>query len=347
VRGALTAVRMAALALVACAVLLLVSGQSPYHVFLAILRGAFATKADLARTLAGATPLLLAGVAVAIPFRAGLFNIGAEGQLTLAGLLCGILCAKLTGLPPVLLLALAVLAPVLLGAFWAALAGLMRARFHVHEVIATILLNFIAWSLVAYVLRIDAFGLMDGMEPKTEEVPSGVRLPALLPGGVLGLGFVAAAALALLADWLLFRSRPGLALRALGGNPRAAEAVGVRSSRMIVAAMAVGGGFAALAGVQQVLEVHGSYIEGFSPGYGFTAIAVALLGGTRPAGVILAALFFSVLRSGAFAMDALAGLPREAVHLLEAIVILLVASERLREAFRSRRRRAVPRGGAA
>jgi simple sugar transport system permease protein len=330
---------VALVALLAVSVALLLAGESPFHLFLALLRGAFGSRADVARTLAGATPLIFAGLAVAIPFRAGLFNIGAEGQLVLAGFLTGAVAVWLPGLPAPVLLVLVALAAVLSGAAWAALAGVLRARLRVHEVIATILLNFMAIWLVRYLLRVPGLGLLEGMEPKTPDVPSGLAWPEAIPGTGVGTGLLVAIAVALLADLVLFRTRAGLMLRATGGNPAAARAAGVPTGRVIVLSLAAGGALASLAGVQQVLEVHGAYLEGFSPGYGFTAIAVALLAANRPLMVVLAALFFAVLRSGAFVMDALAGVPRETVALVEVLVILLVASDRLRAAAFARRER--------
>lgn len=319
------ALRLVLLVLTLCCFALLVAGESPWHVLLALLRGAFGTKADIARTLGGATPLIFTGLAVAIPYRAGLFNIGAEGQLLVAGFTAGVLGTLDVPvyLLPVLVFAVATAAGVL----WGGLAGMLKAKVGIHEVIGTILLNFIAVYVVAWLLRL--IGL-SGMEPKTEDVPEAIRLPGFFPGSGAGLGLAIAVMLAIGADLLLFRTRAGLLLRAWGGNPRAAVAAGARGGRIVIGAMVIGGGCAAMAGITQVLGVHGSYVEGFSPGYGFTGIAVALLALNRPAGVILAALLFAMLRSGAFAMDALAGIPRETVGILEVVVIVVVASERLR-----------------
>ncbi len=330
-------VQLALLALGLASLLLLLFGESPYHVGKALLRGAFASRDDLARTLAGAVPLIFTGLAVAIPFRAGLFNIGAEGQLILAGFAAGVTATVFADLSPIALMPLVMLIAMLVAMIPAGIAGWMRSRIGIHEVIATILLNFIIYSLVMWLLRVESFGLMAGMEPKTAEIPLGIRLGEAIPGTGIGVALVFAVLIAVVAEVVLFRTKPGLMLRARGGNPRAAESVGVRSGRVILGSMLVGGALASFAGTQQVLEVHHSYIEGFSPGYGFTGIAVALLGANRPLGVVLAGLFFAVLRSGAFAMDALAGIPREAVGLLEVLIILLVASELIRGSFRKAR----------
>ncbi len=329
-RSAGHALQVAALALILFAGALLAAGESPLHLLLALLRGAFGSRADLARTLAGATPLIFTGLAVAIPFRAGLFNIGAEGQMILAAFGAGAVGAWCTGLPPVLLLPACAAAALAVGSLWAGIAGFLRGRLGIHEVIATILLNFLAVHLAAYLLRAEGLHLLLGQEPKSPALPDGVRLGEIVPGSGVGTALVGAVLLAAAAEFLLFRTRPGLALRALGGNPRAAEAAGISPPRVILLSLVLGGALAALAGLQQVLAVHGSYLEGFSPGFGFTGIAVALLGANRPLGVVFAAFFFAVLRSGAFAMDALAGVPREGMRLVEVMVILLVAAERLR-----------------
>jgi len=337
-------VQLALLALGLAVLVLLLFGESPYHLGKALLRGAFGTHTDLARTLAGAVPLIFTGLAVAIPFRAGLFNIGAEGQLVLAGFAAGLTATVCSGLPTAALLPLVVLVALLAGMIPAGIAGVLRARLGIHEVIVTILLNFLVFSLVMWLLRVESFGLMSGMEPKTPEIPEGIRLTEIVPGTGIGTALLVAVLIAVLAEVALFRTKPGLMLRARGGNPRAAETVGVNSGRVIFCSMVIGGAFASLAGVQQVLEVHDSYIEGFSPGYGFTGIAVALLGANRPLGVVLAALFFAVLRSGAFAMDALAGIPREAVGVLEVMIILLVAAERIRGSYQKTRAEATAEG---
>jgi simple sugar transport system permease protein len=291
-------------------------GEDP----LRFLVGAVGSAADLERTLDGATPLVFTGLAVAVPFRAGLFNIGAEGQLVVAAFAAGTVAAVFAGLPAFLLLPLVFLGSVAAGTVWGGIAGFLRVRLSVHEVIGTILLNFIAFAVCAWLLR--EYG-MTGMEPKTAEIGDSIRLPR----GPLPLLLAVLVAVAF--DFLLFRSRPGLLLRAHGGNPQAAATVGVQGGRVVMSCFLAAGGLAALAGTTQVLAVHGSYVEGFSPGYGFTGIAVALLAGNRPAFVVPAALLFAMLRSGAFAMDAMAGIPRESVGLLEVLVIVLVASRRL------------------
>jgi len=330
-KGAAHTVHILVFALALGGLALLAAGESPWHILLALLRGAFGSSDDFARTMRGATPLIFTGLAVAIPFRAGLFNIGGEGQMILAAFTAAAVGHWLAALPIFLLLPACFLAAIAAGAAWGAIAGLFRGRLGVHEVIVTILLNFLCYHLVAYLLRNLASLSPEGTaEPKTEELISGLRLGEIVPGTGIGICLVLAVALALLAEFVLLRTKPGLALRAFGGNPRAAAAVGISSKKVILLTMVTGGGFAALAGVQQVLAEHGSYLEGFSPGLGFTGIAVALLGANRPIGVIFAALFFAVLRSGAFAMDALAGIPREAVKLVEVVVILLVASELIR-----------------
>jgi len=304
-------------------IVLTLFGEEPW----ALLVGAIGTRADLARTLDGATPLIFTGLAVAIPYRAGLFNIGAEGQLVMAGFVAGFVGAYFANLPPFLLLPLVVVASAAAGMIWGGIAGFLRARLAVHEVIGTILLNFIAYTLATFLLRLVGY---QGMEPKTADVPAAI----LLPRGWAPL--LIAAAVALSMDFLLFRTRFGLLLRAFGGSPKTAVAAGARGGMIVVGGMLLAGGLAGLAGTSQVLGVHGSYVQGFSPGYGFTGIAVALLAANRPAFVIPAALLFALLRSGAFAMDAMAGIPRESVGLLEVLVIVLVASR----AIRNPRRRA-------
>ena len=266
------------------------------------------------QTLAETVPLIFAGLAVALPLRLGLFNVGAEGQLVLGALAAGIVAAAVG---PALAIPLAVVAAILVGGGWAAIAGWLRAKLGVHEVLSTILLNLIAIALAEWIIS-SAWAKADGQILQTE--PAAATLPVVFPA------LAVAVILAVLYDVWINRTRSGLTARAVGLAPRAAEVVGLPVSRGILAAFAVAGGFAGLCGAQQVLDQHERYIHDFSPGFGFTAIAVALLGRGSGIGVVLAALLLGGLRSGAFAMDALGVAPREAATIVQGVVILTAAA---------------------
>jgi simple sugar transport system permease protein len=296
------------------AVAVAVLGHDPFRTLAAIVHGAFGSGTAIQATLAETVPLILAGLAVALPLRLSLFNVGAEGQLVLGGLAAGIVAAE-AGAPAAL--PLAIVAASLVGAAWGAIPGLLRARLGVHEVLSTILMNLIAIPLASFVVSLPIV-----KEPgQIDQTPRAVAtLPEVYP--MLGAGI----ALALAFDWWLARTRSGLAARAIGSSPQAAANVGISPGRGIFWALTVGGACAGLVGAQQVLGPHGRYVDGFSPGFGFTAIAVALLGRGSGVGVIFAALALGALRSGAFAMDALGVAPREAASIVQGVVILAAAA---------------------
>ena len=294
--------------------------------YTALLRGSvyndrvddFATRIrPLTETLKFAAPLIAAGLGVGLAFRAGLFNIGGRGQMLLAGAAAGWVAANL-GLPTALHLPLAVLAGMLAGALWAGIAGVLKARTGAHEVIVTIMLNFIVLALLNYAVAAHL------------RVPETLHTPEIRAGGVARLGdalgafrgsaanftLLAAAAAALAVGWFLFRSRAGYELRATGLQPDAAESAGIRVPR-------VSGALAGLGGVNFVLGYKRYYEDGFAGGAGFLGIAVALVGRNHPLGVILAALFFATLSQGGLAINSL--VPKQMVEVMQGIVILAVA----------------------
>ncbi|MCE9634946.1 MAG: ABC transporter permease [Planctomycetes bacterium] len=302
-----------AAAMLVSAVVVALLGHDPFQTLAAIVAGAFGSQRAIDATLAESVPLVLAGLAVALPMRLGMFNVGAEGQLVLGGLAAGLAAAAL---PPAVAIPAAVLAAIVVGGAWGAIPGALRAWLGVHEVLSTILLNLIAAPLAALVIR-QAWAAEGGQIPQSHVATATLShlWPALAFGAVLALAY----------DLWLLRTRTGLAARAVGSAPRAAEVAGMRVSRGIFLAMTIAGAVAGLAGAQQVLDQHGRYVEGFSPGFGFTAIAVALLGRGSGLGVLLAAVAMGALRNGAFAMDALGVAPRESATIVQGVVILVAA----------------------
>lgn len=273
-------------------------------------------------TLVRATPLVLTGLSVAIAFRAGVFNIGAEGQL-----LAGAAAAAALSLLPALahsrwnpLVALAVGAVA--GGFWAGIAALLRARFLVLEVISTILLNFVALYLVGYLVR---GPLQEPLHiyPQSRTIDVVARLPRLLPTSRLHVGFLIAILVAVAAWWIMRFTAAGFRLRAIGANPDAARVAGeIDVARTGTRAFIASGAIAGLAGAIEVTGVTFALYENISPGYGYTGIAVALLARLDPAGVIASGLLFGALEAGASAMQRDAGVPAVAVSIIEALIIL-------------------------
>ncbi len=285
-------------------------------------------------------PYILAGLAVAVSFRGGLFNIGAEGQLFVGGLASAYVGYSLMGLPWYIHLPLALLAGMVAGAIWGAIPGLLKARTGAHEVINTIMMNYIAFRLTDYMLQGGPMTRPDGL-PITPEVLPSAYLPALFPRPMrLHAGFFLGLALAALVYWFLWKTTYGFEIRMVGANPRAARYAGVRISRTIVLTMALSGALAGLAGSNQVLGVDHRMVRAFSTGYGFDSIALALLGNSHPLGVVLASLLFGFLRGGAARMQSVADVPVEIIRIVQGMVIIFVAApEIIRGLYRLRAKR--------
>jgi len=312
-----------ALALLAGAGFIAAIGEDPLSVYALMLHQTLGSGYGIGQTLFKATPLIFCGLAVAVGFRAGLFNIGAEGQLTVAAFVAALAGAEFRALPAVVLLPLTLAAALLSGAAWGAIPGVLKARFGAHEVINTIMLNFIALAFVSYLGR----GVFEPATVRTAEIGAGAILPRFeswwpeLRGSPANLSLLLGLLAAALVGLLLFRTRLGFELRALGLNPAAAQYGGVPVGVTQVKAMAISGALAGLAGMNFVLGYKHFFELGFSAGAGFMGIAVALLGRNHPAGVILAALFFGALSHGGLAISQ--RVPKELVDVLQAIVILL------------------------
>lgn len=281
-------------------------------------------------TLRASAPLIFTGLAVALGFRAGLFNIGGEGQLYMGGLLAVLVGFSLPGLPFFIHIPLAVAAGFAGGAAWGFIPGFLKARTGAHEVIVTIMLNYVAYRIVDLALKHPLWQFPGRDDPISRDVLPSAKLPALIPGlSGVHWGFLIALIAAGAVSWLLFRSTRGFEFRAVGLNPQAARYAGMKTGRTIVLAMVISGGLAGLAGASETLGSIGHMSPGFSPGYGFDAIALALLGRSRPLGVVAAALLFGMLRAGATPMQAATGIPIDLVVVIQALVIMFVAAPAL------------------
>lgn len=321
---------IAALSLVATALFAALSlwlgGFHPVEALTTLVRGAFGSRsAFLSVTLVRSVPLILTGLAVALAFRAGVWNIGAEGQLY-----AGAIAAIATGLaaesaPAWILVPLVLGAAALAGTVWALIPALMRLRLGVGEVITTILMNYVGIHLATWMVM---GPLQESREvfPQTEPLGQAARLPLLLSGTPrLHVGFLLALVIAL-ALWAALRwTRFGFMVRAVGSAPRVAEIAGrIPSGRVVLVTFLISGAIAGLAGGVEVSGVTFRLYDGLSPGWGYTAIAVALLGGLHPGGVVVAGILFGALEGGAGAMQREAGIPYAWVTAVEALVILSV-----------------------
>jgi simple sugar transport system permease protein len=332
VRLARLAPSLAALlvALAASALLIAIAGGNPLLALTTLAQGAFGSAYAWSEVGVRTCPLLLTGLAVAIAFRAGIWNIGAEGQLLIGAVMVAWLGSHLGGWPALLAIPFVLALAALGGALWAGIAGALRVARGVDEVIGTIMLNFIALGLVGWLVH---GPLMEatGNYPQTDAVVEAVRLPRLFSGYRVHVGLLLALLAAGGGYLLLFRTVLGFEMRAAGLNLMAARLAGLRTTGALLRALAISGALAGLAGGIEVSAITYRLYDNFSPGYGFTAIAVALLGRLHPLGVIFAALLFAALDVGSVAMQSFAGVSSVLVSAVQAIVILaLLAFDRWR-----------------
>ena len=317
-------------------VFVLAIGDNPIETYRLLIGSALWWPDGIGYTLFLATPLIFTGLAVSVAFRAGLLNIGAEGQLYVAAFATAWTGIVLGGLPAVVLVPLCFAAAIGAGAAWGAIPGLLKARFGSHEVINTIMMNFIAIALASYFTQYHYKTPGDPIM-QSAEISAHAYLPRLgqiIPGFParipLNVSFLLALAASGLVYVLLWRTKWGYELRATGSNPSAAEYGGISVPRQIVLAMAISGGLAGMVGINEVLGYRHRYYDGFSDGYGFTGIAVALLGRNHPVGVVFAALLFAVLARGGVPVDAFTQhVTKDIVQILQATIILFVAAETL------------------
>ena len=280
----------------------------------------------LSETVISTTPLILTGLSVALAFRVGLFNIGAEGQLYIGALLAVIVGFSIVGVPWFIHLPLAVGAGFVGGALWGFIPGILKARTGAHEVIVTIMLNYVAYSLIGWALRTELVQREGRSDSISKIVEPTAALVPIFTGLRANWGIVIALAAAVAVWWLVFRSTKGFEFRAVGFNPRAARYAGMSISWSTVTSLLIAGGLAGLAGAVVLLGGSRTLSPGFSPGYGFDGIVVALVGNTRPLGVVAAAFLFGALRAGATPMVAATGTPLDLVVIIQALVILFIAA---------------------
>jgi ABC-type uncharacterized transport system permease subunit len=292
--------------------------------YAALFSGSLGSADAISESLVASTPFIFAGLAVALGFRGGLFNIGAEGQLWVAAGVSVVIGYSFR-LPAIIHLPLALIGGFIGGAIYGAIPGYLKAKTGAHEVINTIMMNYIAfrffdWAFTGPLRR------PGGDAPVTAEIFPSAYLPRLVEGYRFHWGFFLALLTAFVVWWLLFKTTLGFEIRTVGANPNAARYGGIKITRITVLTMAISGGLAGLAGTNEVLGVNHFLAGGFSSGYGFEAIALALLGKSHPLGVVLAALLFGTLRSGATRMQSIASIPIDIISIIQALVIIFIAA---------------------
>jgi ABC-type uncharacterized transport system permease subunit len=314
-----------ALALAIGAIVLAVSGHEPLRVYRLLVVEAFGGERRLAATLSAATPLLLTGLAAALAFRTGVFNVGVEGCVYVGGLAAATIGFTCAGLSAVALQPLALAAALAAGAAWMIVPGLLRARLDVDEVVTTLMLNFVAVGFTGYL--VDGPLLAPGSaNSATPMVADAARLPRLLPPSSLNAGFLIA--LALLGVYAVAGRLMALGLetRLIGLNPRFARAVGIDVRALMLKVMLASGAIGGLAGAVQVLGVMHRFVAGFSPGYGFTGIAVALLGRNSALGMLAAALLFGALTTAGATIQLFSDVPIEIVEILQGTMMIFAVA---------------------
>ena len=321
-----------AIAIAMLAVLLIATGHEVIPALSAMVRGAFGSYyAITSATIVRMVPLALAGLAVSVAFRAGILNIGAEGQLLVGAAAATAISGTLGGVPWFIGIPVMLGAGAIAGGAWAAIAGALRLRFGVLEVISTIMLNFVAQYLTVWLVR-GPLQEPTRVNPQSVTLAPELQMPVLLEGTRLHAGVLLVVIVALAVWWWLSRTASGFRIRAVGTTPTAAaSAGGIDVPRTMFGAFLVSGLLAGLAGSVEYTGITYALYENFSPGYGYTAIAVALLARLHPLGVVATALLFGALEAGANAMQRDAGVPNVVVSVVEALLILLVlAADRWR-----------------
>lgn len=323
--GVLSALAALALTMAIAALALALGGYPPAEAFGALLRGALGSRSAIVSiTLVRTVPLLLTGLAVALAFRAGVWNIGAEGQLYAGAAAAVWVGLQMEGWPASIAVSAPLLAAAVAGAAWAALPALMKLRLGVGEVITTLLMNFVAIDLAAWLVH-GPLQEPRGVFPQTASIADVARLPILVPGSRLHAGLALALVAAGVLWWVLRATRAGFLVRSVGASPGAARVAGrIPVARTVALVFLCSGALAGVAGGVQISGVTFALYEGLSPGHGYTAIAVALLAGLHPVGVVGTAVLFGVLEGGASAMQRDAGVPAAWVDGVQALAILSV-----------------------
>lgn len=311
------------LALGVGAILIIAWGASPLTAYAALLDGAFGSWNSLAETLLRAIPLTFTGLAITVAFRAGTFNLGAEGQLFLGATAATWVGLALPSLPAPLLIPAMIAAAAVVGALWSLLAGVLKLRFGANELITTIMLNYIAILFVSYLLR-GPLQEAAGYLPQTERLAANARFPALIAGTRLNAGFLLALLAVVLAHIAFWHTSWGFKLRVIGLNARAALNAGYNVTAITLSAFLISGVLAGLAGYMEVVGVQRRMIENLSPGFGYTGIIVALLGQTNPFGVLAAAILFAGLQVGGSTMQTASGVPSTLTTIIQGLVVLFV-----------------------
>ncbi|MFI3249811.1 MAG: ABC transporter permease [Eubacteriales bacterium] len=313
------------LSLVVAGIIMKLVGYDPFNAYYVLFDSAFGSTTSIANTLSKTVPLLLAGLSVSFAYKCGLFNIGGEGQLYMGAFTSTVVALALGELPSYFMIPLLITVAFIAGGAVGAFTGFLKAKLGLNEVIVAIMLNYIITFFVSYFLN----GSMmpeTSMTPQSELVPTTALFSAIVEKTQLTTALYLALAIAVILHFFFTKTRAGFNIRAVGENPLAAQASGVNMTMATVLAMGVSGGIAGLVGMTEVFGKYKRMIDGFSPGFGFTGIAVAVLANSNPFGVILTSLLFGALDAGAMKMSYVAGVSTNMVLVIQGLVVLFVAT---------------------
>ncbi|OGO31485.1 MAG: hypothetical protein A2136_10220 [Chloroflexi bacterium RBG_16_54_11] len=312
------------------AIIISIAGINPIEAYQALIKGSFGSINGISETFVKATPLIFLGLGITIAFRGGMWNIGGDGQLLLGALGATVIGVYLPSMPPVLHIALSLVGGFIFGALWAAMPGFFKMRRGTNEIVITIMLNYLATFLIAYLV---SGPMKDTTQlipvPQSREIVESAVLPRLIPLTRIHSGFLIALAAVGVVWFILERTVLGYEIKAVGVNTDAARYGGINIFNTGFVVMLLSGGFAGMAGMSEISGVHHYLLDGISPGYGYLAIAVALFGGLNPIGVVFSALFFGALNVGAESMQRAVGVPTATIYLLEGLVVIFVLARHI------------------
>lgn len=307
--------------------LVLPTGTTPVEAYLVLFKGAFGSRTAFMGTLVRATPLLFSGLAACIALKAGVFNIGTEGQLYLGGMASALTAYYCGALPGILLIPLSMLAAGAAGILWSVIPAILKQRYNINLIITSIMMNNLA---VLFTVYLSSFVFKGNLPiPATPKIPEHAMLSKVSERSELNSGFFLALVISVILYILIFKTPFGYEIRALGISEGFTRYIGVDVGKKTFIVMFISAFIAGLGGAEQSLGINNMFISGFSPGYGFTGITVALLGGMHPFGVVVGAIFFGALTNGAVQMEVMTSVSRDLINTLQAIIIFLLAGEQL------------------
>lgn len=322
------------------AILIVAEGSNPVEAYGILFSSVFSNKVNFGEAVIKAVPIAFTGLAVVVAYRCGTFNLGAEGQLILGAAGCIWFATRFSHLPVPLLILCCLLLGALFGALWGLIPGLLKAKYGINEIITTILMNYVATYLVSWLVN-GPLQEQARANPQTDAIEKFQRLPILVKTTRIHLGVVFLILLSIFIYYYLFYTAGGFRMRAVGLNREAAECSGISIRANVIKAMLFSSAIAGLGGAIEILGVQFRLIEGFGSGYGFDGVAMALIGQLQPFGVLITALLFGILRTGANSMQRLAGIPASVIDVIQALIIFFVVSAGSIELLRQRKKKPV------